>query len=147
VPRTTTTKKPPKRPPGPPGPIAPRGNATDIYDTVLAWYNKLVEEVPTGACQPLLDATKKSPDAPSDTIAQAATAYATLYRGAAEGCLGQLAAAATDLAQARKLLAALDTDTTGNFAIDRTCQPQRLLVWAYEAYLDQTVAISCTPKP
>lgn len=145
-PTTTTTTKPRPRPPGPPGPIAPTGGPDQISETVKRWYDLLVAGSATGACQPVLDDVQRPPEAFSDGIKDAATAYATLYKGAAEGCLGQPTAAATDLAQARELLAVLETNHPGNIAIDKSCQPGKLLAWAYDTYLNQTVAVVCPPR-
>jgi hypothetical protein len=145
VPRTTvTTSKLRAHLPGPPGPKYPNGGPNALSETVDGWYALLKDEVATGSCQPLLLAVQKSPNGTADAaVAASAKAYATLYKGIAEGCLGQTSAATTDLDQATKLLAALDPTKAPT---DKSCQPQMLLVWAYDSYLNQKVPLVC-PAP
>jgi hypothetical protein len=101
----------------------------------------LVEGVDSGACKPVLDALQTLPPAPSDDIQNATDTYAALYRGAAEGCLGDLAAARVDLGSAAQRLPGLNP---ANSATDLTCQPQMLLIWAYATYLEP-ISLDCIP--
>ena len=146
-PATPTTQKPRARPPGAPGPFYPSGSETQIYESVTRWYRLLSTAVDSGACQPLLDDVQKSgflttppPPAPS-------AAYAALYLGIAEGCLRR-PTAAENLNKARSLLQALQPlkPRDVSSSIDKTCQPEKLLVWAYDTYLGQSITFACTPR-
>ncbi len=141
---TRTALKVRARFPGPPGSISPTGEGS-IAAKVGNWYGLLSQR--PGKCQSLLTDVLSSvqPSNPPDpTFSDPVNTYRTLYRGAAEGCLGKLTAASNDLAKAADLLRQLDP--TGQ-STDSTCQPQRLLVWANDAYLNRTIPLVCPAPP
>lgn len=94
--------------------------------------------VPAGQCQPLLDKIHtdiKDPEKAYDPDNQ----YVALYRGIAEGCVGQLTAARTDLGEARQV--GLDDNETG----DPSCNAQRLLAFGFDTYLNTPISPRCLP--
>ena len=144
---TPTTQKPRARPPGAPGPFFPSGDETQINESVNRWYRLLSTAVDSGACQPLLDDVQKSGFLTSPPPPAPSAAYAALYLGIAEGCLRR-PTAAQNLNRARSLLQALQPLKPDDVSssIDKTCQPEKLLVWAYETYLSQSITFGCTPR-
>lgn len=133
----TGANRPPRRPPGPPGPIIP----DDLHNAVQRWFRLLEAGFASGRCQPLLDQIGRDLRSLGRGSAKGGAAYAALFRGAGNGCLGRVATARGELQQARVLLRALAPG--GEF--DETCRAHELLVWAFEVYLGQRIPLDCVP--
>ncbi|HEX8769915.1 MAG TPA: hypothetical protein VF711_04015 [Acidimicrobiales bacterium] len=132
----TSARKARARLPGPPGPSGPPA----ISDAIATWHPLVEAGVPNGQCRPLLDSVrgKLGRDAADDA---GGPRYVSLYKGIAEGCLGELQAARNDLGQARQV--GLGPDETSK---DTTCNAQLLLVFGFDTYLDQQIGPAC-PRP
>lgn len=133
----TGGNRPPRRPPGPPGPIIP----DDVDRAVQRWFRLLEAGFANGRCQPLLDQIDEDLPSLDGNSAKGGAAYAALFRGAGNGCLGRVAAARTELQRARTLLTGLGTGD----GFDSTCRAHELLVWAFEVYLGQRIPLDCRP--
>jgi hypothetical protein len=133
----TGANPPPRRPPGPPGPIIPG----DVDEAVQRWFRLLEAGFANGRCQPLLDQVDEDLPSLDGPSAKGGAAYAALFRGAGNGCLGRVAAARTELQRARTLLSGLGTGD----GFDATCRAHELLVWAFEVYLGQRIPLDCRP--
>ncbi|MDQ6613244.1 MAG: hypothetical protein M3083_00365 [Actinomycetota bacterium] len=136
--RPTTTVKgknmSPATFPGPPGSFGP----PNLSDPVNDWYRLAAEEVPRGECQKLLDdVALRGADAGNAT--GGGPGYVSLYRGIAEGCLGMFDRARSDLAEARRLRVGLLDDGSA----DPTCNPQLLLVFGFNKYLNTVISPTC----
>ena len=138
----TTTQKPRARPPGAPGSVIIDSRFTPI---VARWYETLVKGVDQAggrpACQELLTDVKTSGRLQDSSPSIAA--YAQLYLGTAEGCLG-MSETRKDLESARKLLQGLTS--LDKYNRDSTCQPEKLVVWAYDTFLHEAISVSCIPE-
>ncbi len=134
---TVPATSPRRRPPGPPGPTIPE----DVRDAVRRWFRLLETGFTTGGCQPLLDQIEEDLPSLDGISAKGGAAYAALFRGAGNGCIGRVATARTELQRARALLPAL----TPGEGFDQTCRAQMLLVWAFEVYLGQRIPLDCSP--
>lgn len=121
--------------PGPPGPVGPEA----ISAAIETWYPLAEAGVPGGSCRPLLDSVqgRLGRAAARETGGEP---YVLLYRGIANGCLGNLQAARHDLTAARHV--GLGPDDTSR---DRTCNAQLLLAFGFAAYLDETISPVCPP--
>jgi hypothetical protein len=122
--------------PGPPGPVGPLA----LVEAIDTWHALVEAAVPGGNCRPLLDSVR----GPLGVAAAQQTGgppYVALYRGIAEGCLGQLQAARSSLGQARQVGLGPDEIST-----DFTCNAQRLLVFAFATFLNQEISPTC-PRP
>jgi len=129
----TAAKKARARLPGPPGPVGPG----EIVQAIAVWDPLVQSGVPVDQCRPLLDSVKKLGPAVQKA---GGGLYVALYQGIAEGCLGQIDAARTDLAKARKV--GLGDDITA----DPTCNAQRLLAFGFDTYLNEQVSPVCPAK-
>lgn len=134
IPETAAPRR--ARLPGPPGPVGPRA----ITVALATWHPLMEAGVPGGNCRPLLDSVQ-GPLGRAAAGEDGGAPYVSLYKGIAEGCLGQLQAARRDLSRARDV--GLGPDETSK---DRTCNAQLLLVFGFATYLNEDISPKC-PRP
>ncbi|HWC11243.1 MAG TPA: hypothetical protein VG455_08475 [Acidimicrobiales bacterium] len=133
----TTARRQRARLPGPPGPNGP----DELVTAIRTWHGFLDAGVTPAQCRRLLASVQGElgTEAGQQT---GGPPYVFLYRGIAQGCLGNLQAARSDLGRARAGDVGLGPEPSTDF----TCNAQRLLVFGFDNFLDERISPSC-PRP